>query len=366
MKIIIYIGHHKVGSTALQTYFAQNWLKFAQSGTLYPAVETKGFANNLRKALRSDEQAEELHFNVKEPHSALAYRMMADVSPRAIPSQFEAVPGLPQMFNAIRNQVEALEPHTLILCSEAFANFGQVDPSLIQRLLKNLPEAKELQVYCALRRPDTYIMSWHGQRLKVGEKAGLLQDDGLKQYFDGIHFDYALLLRAWIKAIKPGELILRNYADILSEGGSTVDFVKQVGLSLPDNLIQPTRANPSLPRSAYSIMYHANDDLSTDLAHRLSVYLQRHGKALSPVSDKDIELFGPEQRRTMRKNFEPIHRYLSKVSDSAGFFPDIDAVGDTLPVPEHEAGQQLLEALVAQDWREHGIGSYLKELQNRF
>ncbi|PRY92091.1 hypothetical protein [Donghicola tyrosinivorans] len=366
MKIIIYIGHHKVGSTALQNYFAQNWLKFVQSGILYPAVETRGFANNLKKALGAGDQVEDLHFNVKEPHSALAYRMMADVSPRPIPPQFDAVPGLPQMFNAIRNQVEALQPHTLILCSEAFSNFGQVGASLIQRLLENLPEAEELQVYCALRRPDTYLMSWHGQRLKVGEKAGLLQENGLAQYFDGIHFNYRTLLAPWLEEIEPNQLILRNYADILAEGGSTEDFAKQTGLKLPENLTQPTRANPSLPRSAYSIMYHANDDLSDGLAHQLSVYLQRNGKALSPVKDADVELFGAEQRAKMRRKFAPIHRYLAEIAGRPSFFPDISAVGKVLPVPEHDAGRQLLDALLSEDLPNEEIANYVKQLQQKF
>lgn len=39
MKVVFYIGHHKVGSTALQVYLSQNWLRLAQAGILYPAVE---------------------------------------------------------------------------------------------------------------------------------------------------------------------------------------------------------------------------------------------------------------------------------------------------------------------------------------
>ena len=52
MKIIIYIGHHKVGSTALQVFLSQNWLALVRAGILYPSVETSGFSHNLAEVLQ--------------------------------------------------------------------------------------------------------------------------------------------------------------------------------------------------------------------------------------------------------------------------------------------------------------------------
>ena len=45
MKVILYIGHHKVGSTALQVFLSQNSHRLLQAGILYPAVEMQGFSH---------------------------------------------------------------------------------------------------------------------------------------------------------------------------------------------------------------------------------------------------------------------------------------------------------------------------------
>ena len=193
MKVIFYIGHHKVGSTALQSFLTQNWRRLAKHGILYPAVESRGFAANLAHGLGQPLKGAVNDVNVREPHSALAYRMMAEVSERKVPPQFKRLPTAAQMLLAIQNQVRALRPEALILCSEAFANFGQVDPALIRSLADHFPKA-EFEIYCALRRPDEYLISWHGQRLKVGETVSALSQGGAASYYDNIHFNFRTAL----------------------------------------------------------------------------------------------------------------------------------------------------------------------------
>ncbi|MEZ0468588.1 hypothetical protein [Phaeobacter sp. SYSU ZJ3003] len=367
MKVILYIGHHKVGSTALQAYLSQNWCKLAKAGILYPAVETRGFANNLKKALGAGDQRAGQHVNIREPHSALAYRMMSDVSDRSVPPQFQAPPGTSQMFRAINNQADMLQPDILILCSEAFANFGQVDPNTITRLAKHLPKAtKEIQIYCALRRPDDYMISWHGQRLKVGEKPAPLQGDGFKQYQETIHFNYRLAVEAWTERMPKAQLILRNYSDILATGGSTEDFVAQTDLAVPDDMIPPGRANPSLPRAAFTIMRRANKELARPAAHALSVYLQKHGNDLSPVRNSDVEMFGAPQRQLMAEAFAPIHAYLNALTGQEAFFPDIDQMQACRPVPEEDATRQLLMALDPDAMPDPELQTYIRTLQKSF
>ena len=367
MKVVIYIGHHKVGSTALQAYLSQNWRKLAKAGILYPAVETRGFANNLKKSLGADDKLAVSHVNVREPHSALAYRMISDVSDRKIPPQFQALPGTSQMFHAINNQVEILQPDTLVLCSEAFANFGQVDPNAISRLANHLPKAtKEVQIYCALRRPDDYMISWHGQRLKVGEKPAPLMGDGVKQYQETIHFNYRLVVEAWHERMPKAQLTSRNYSDILATGGSIEDFIAQTGLSVPDNMVTPGRANPSLPRSAFAIMRRANEELSRPAAHALSVYLQRHGDDLSPVRNSDVEMFGAPQRLQVAEAFAPVHAYISALTGKESFFPDIDQMQVCRPVPEEEATRQLLISLDPEAMPNPELRNYIQTLKNSF
>nr|WP_169618090.1 hypothetical protein [Ruegeria sp. PR1b] len=350
MKVILYIGHHKVGSTALQAYLAQNWLQLAQAGILYPSVEGLGFASNLATILRPEapSQIKQGQVLVREPHSALAYRMIQDAISRPVPPQFNGHPATSQMLRTIQKQVEVLAPHTVILCSEAFANFGQVDAKLITQLCAPFQGA-DLHVYCALRRPDHYLASWHGQRLKVGEPAAPLEPGGLAQYANTIHFNYRNVLEPWIEQLPDATFSIRNYAEVVENGGSGEDFVLQTGLTLPEGMQAPGRANSSLPKASFPIMEQAVAHLPRPKVQALSQYFQAEGKALCRKADArngDVELFGEAQRKEMHRRFlKESETYLSQLTGQPAFFEGLDEVLIPRPLPAREAAHRLLQAL---------------------
>ena len=70
MKVILYIGHHKVGSTSLQVFLARNWAALAREGTLYPSVENRGYALNLRQS-RSLPNPPHLPAHLTDPQQSL-------------------------------------------------------------------------------------------------------------------------------------------------------------------------------------------------------------------------------------------------------------------------------------------------------
>ena len=364
MKVILYIGHHKVGSTALQGFMSQNWLRLARAGILYPAVESRGFANNLSKALSGQEKAETLPVNIREPHSALAYRMMAEVSDRKVPGQFKFLPPPGQMFQAIKNQIAWLKPHTVILCSEAFANFGQVDAALIRRLGKVFADV-EIEIYCALRRPDDYLVSWHGQRLKVGEKLPPLSKKAGDLYFDNIHFNFRTVVEPWTVEMPQARLILRDYADILAGGGSTEDFGRQIGAELPEGMLPAGRANTSLPRAAMEIVRQGNHDLAPPEARRLAQYFLNASAAPVPAPNADVEMFGARLRAEIAKRFAPIHDWLSQIAGREAFFPDFDEVAQVRPIPEATAAGDLLARIDPATLPNAALRDYIVARQKR-
>lgn len=361
MKIILYIGHHKVGSTALQVFLSQNWLKLIRAGILYPSVESRGFANNLARMLGDGDKAAQLPVNIREPHSALAYRMMSEVSPRKVPPQFNNLPASGQMFHALRAQANQMKPEAMVLSSEAFSNFGEVQPNLIKRLRSAFPKA-EFTIYCALRRPDEYLVSWHGQRLKVGEHVKPLHTGGTAPYFETIHFDFRKVVEAWAEHIPDARLILRNYADILAAGGSTEDFMAQCDIGFPTDLIPAGRANTSLPRAAMELARRGNHELPAEQARILRQYLLEHGDRLNPVKNADVEMFGPDQRAAMVKRFAPVHDYLSTLTGQP-FFPDIDQLSTPRPIPETRATAQLLDRIAPTDLPDPALRDYIAGLQ---
>lgn len=339
-KVVLYIGHHKVGSTSLQAFLSQNWLRLLQSGILYPSVETQGFAENLRRAMASCDEKDFLPVNVREPHSALAYRMMSEISTRKVPRQFKQLPASAQMFHALRNQVDALQPDTIILCSEVFSNFGGVDAALVSRLCGLFPDA-EFVVYCALRRPDDYLISWHGQRLKVGRAPDRLADGGVRQYFSTIHFDYRSVVEPWAERVPSAKLIVRNYADVVANGGSETDFLQHAEIRVPDGMIPAGRTNPSLPRAAMEIVRQGNSDLQQGSARALARFFLSRDTGLEPCPNSKVEMFGEALRAEMAEAFQPVHDYLCSLTGARAFFPDMEELARPRPVPEADAARQL-------------------------
>jgi len=374
MKVIIYIGHHKVGSTALQVFLSQNWQALARAGILYPNVEASGFAHTLAQALDPGRPMASTTgspgttgMNVREPHSALAYQMIAKASGRKVPPQFKRLPPVPQMLHAMRKQVEFLKPKTVILCSEVFANFGGVDPDLITQLMTAFPKAAtdvDVEIYGALRRPDDYLISWHGQRLKVGEPLESLDNGGLEPYFSTIHFNFRTMVEAWNDQLPDARLILRPYREILKSGGSVDDFIARISVDFPANLTPPGRANQSLSRAAMEIIRRANHDLPKAHSQALTQYFLTAKDAPDPTPNARVEMFGTPARQELARHFAPIHDYLSKLTGVLGFFDDIDEMARECPVPQAQAAAELLARIDPKTLPNKDVRSYIKALQN--
>lgn len=362
MKVILYFGHHKVGSTALQAYLARNALALLDRGILYPAIESEGMSHLLAQALGKQKKPALGCMNVREPHNALAFRMLAVKTGGKTPPWHGPLPGLHAMLNTLRHQVEVLQPQTVILCSEVFANFGAGHEDMIAKLHSLFPEA-EFELYCALRRPDEYIASWFGQRLRFGDKLEPLAGPGGVQT-GSIHFDYRRMVEPWVREFAGSPLHLRNYSDILAAGGSVQDFTAQAGCSFPKGLPVKGPSNKGLPRAAYEIIRRANHDLPPAQAQTLREFFLTAPEHLSPVRSSDVELFGADQREELAEAFVPIHAYLTELTGQPAFFPDIGEMRTPRPVPEQEATAQLLAKLDPATLPEPELRSFISSLQH--
>lgn len=368
MKVICYIGHHKVGSTSLQVFLSQNSYKLLKAGILYPSVEVLGLVNSLAKATRGKEVARVLPANIREPHSALAYTMMSIADGRPVPKQYRRLPSQPQMIHAIQTQVQQLQPNTVILCSEAFANFGAVDPNLITKLCEIFPNA-EFEIYCALRRPDTYLVSWHGQRLKVAEHLEPLREKGVYQYLNTIHFNYRLAVEAWKLRCPEGNLILRNYDDVIACGGSIQDFTTQVDVPFPDALEPAKRMNQSLPWATIEVVRRANIELDENDRIAVFQFMMNLPDTIRLVPNRDIEMLSKKIRQKLFAQFKPIHAYLNEASGSGAFFPDLDDMLNTRPVAELDAVKQMLSQLtpdILSKVKTDGAREFLSTLRHEY
>lgn len=370
MRVILFIGHHKVGSTSLQDFLSRNTVALARSGILYPAVDFEGMALMLATAISGKDPKDGLPINAREPHNALAFKMLAGKEKGRVPSYHVGLPSSPQMLRAIRKQVAFLKPHTVILAAEVFANFAPTGPSLITQLTGVFPEA-DFTVLATLRRIDAYLASWHGQRLKFGHELAPLRGDGMKGYFRNIHFDYRLMLEGWMQALPEAKVILRDYSAVRDVGGSIPDFVAQSGLKLPKRLRAEQRTNESLHRGVYEIARRGNKMLTAAQARELRQFLRAETPKLDLPPSDQIELFGAQNRARMVERFEPIHAFLGQALERAGgqapFFADQDEVAKCLAIPEMEVYAATLEKVVARKnaLEDDAIGDFLDALATR-
>ncbi|WP_204115933.1 hypothetical protein [Shimia biformata] len=346
MKVILYIGHHKVGSTALQQFLAKNSFRLLENGILYPATESEGLSYMIAKSVAGRDFDDHLPINIREPHNALAFRLMAQLENHRMPPFHTSIPGPNQIAAILQNQFTFLDPETVLICSEVLANFGGAGPQLIDQLLAMLGDV-DLEIYCALRRPDDYLASWHGQRLKFGHKLKPLSADALDGYVNSIHFNYRKMLEPWLKRCPDARLHIRNYADILRAGGSVADFMARTDIGWPDNLIPVDRANPSIPVALREIIRRGNHQLAPDQAEELRHGLMALRRTLDLPADPEIELFGAENRQRMYDAFQPHEAFLREVTGQTAFFPDLDQMLIARPMPEAEATAIALDQIAA-------------------
>lgn len=361
MKLVLFIGHHKVGSTSIQVFMAQNYFRLLQQGILYPAVESEGFVDHMARILAGADYSGVPPMNVREPHNALAFRFLADARGSSkVPDFHNNLPATRQMLEALRNQINQLSPETVILCSEVMSNFGPAAPDAIDTLRDLFSEA-EIQVYCALRRPDEYLASWHSQRLKFGHKIEPLRECWQAEYRRSVHFDYRRLLEPWLQRMPKARFTIRTYSEALATGGSIEDFVAQAGLDLPSNMIPAPHANLSLPAATAEIVRRANHQLAPADASDLRNYLQQNSRSFDLPKNNQVEVLGARERGHLAEAFSPIHDWLGQITDKPDFFPDVEQIGKLRPVSEAEATASALRQLKAPPESAGRLTNKLKE-----
>lgn len=349
MRLILFIGHFKTGSTSIQHYFARNWLGLLQRGVLYPAVESQAVSRAIRLSLQGrDEDLQGQGLNIVEPHNALALRLKNEDDGHSVPSYYPHPPSGFQMFEMIRNQIGALNPETTVLCSEVFALLGMTaQRSGVKRIHARLGQ-HDTTIYCSLRRPDEYLSSWHRQRLKFGEKLAPLRAGALRSYVDTAHFQQAKLVRGWMDGcFEDSTLILRNFEDIQKGQGSIVDFMTQTRIPAPANAVIPGMMNPSVPAAFAEIGRLALHALPREQALNIVHWLTSMRRVVPHPSDREVEVFGQPVRNVLVEMFRPVARDLSAMAGGTGFYTDLDDLSRVRPIPELDAVRVSLPLLVA-------------------
>jgi len=371
MRAICHIGHHKTGTTSLQAFLSCNAPSLLKAGILYPWVESQGAAFAVANAVGRLDPSEMLPINIREAHNALAFRMLADsVESWKVPSYHTDLPHSRQMLLALNNQIEAIRPDHIVLCSEVMSQFGKVAKGQIGRLRGiGLAGADEITIWCTLRRPDEQLVSWHGQQIRFGQAPAPLSDPENGLNLDWLHVDYRGVLEPWLDEIPEAKIVLRPYAETLAEGGSVKDFLKHAGIQFPKQLRSVPRMNVSLKPAVLALMREANLTLSGPAARELAQVLPLLTKGFTLARSSEVELLGQRARDRLLEHFLPIHDWLSEISGREALFTDLDEISRCRDIPESEAFRQLIDQILPDHFAQmqHAeIADFIAELCETF
>lgn len=347
MKLVIFIGHFKTGSSSIQSFLSSNYLALLNAGILYPSIESQGLSRNLAviRAGRDRSTAGD-SLNIIEPHNALALRLKNEDDGHGIPPYYPAPPSGFQMLQFLHNQIHELQPESVILCSEVFALLGMTaTASGVTRLAKRFA-SYDVTIYCNLRRPDEYLSSWHRQRLKFGARVEPLSGSGLDEYLDSAHFQQVAMIEGWMRHFPNAHLVLRNFDEVRKQGGSIVDFMRHSSLAFPAGLHIPRDQNPSVPSAFAEIGRRAILELPRDQAAEIVRWLTSARTRVRHPGDGDVEMFGPTNRARLADRFSSIATMLDRMTGDAPFYPDLDDMSRLRPIDDFSAAEAALPDLV--------------------
>ena len=343
MKLAFFIGHHKTGSTSIQTYLARHYLPLLQAGILYPAVESSGVASNLATVLHAEAQAQAENLSIREPHNALAFGLISEALKKEVPPWHNNLPSGFQMFQMIDAQIHALAPKHTIICSEVMSRFAEQGWPKIMPRIHNRFAHHDCSIVLNLRRIDDYLASWQLQTLKFGAVIDPLRHGAQAKFYQTAHFQYDSIVARWSKALPQARMVVRNYADVMAAGGSVVDFFAQSRIDYAPTNPLP-HLNTSLPYAFAEILRKANVAIPKHRSEMLN-YLLGAAQRIDLIPSSEVELFGASHRAALLKAFAPVHNRLSDFLGLEAFFPDLDEIALCRPIPEMTAAATALQAL---------------------
>jgi len=221
-RVILHIGRHKSGTSAIQMALGTNRDALAAQGVLYPRLPDPD--DNGR--------------NPGIAHHALA-RALDPRKDRAL---------LGPLAKAVRRAVKRQpDAHTLLLSSEAFQNIRR--PGRLKKFIAGF-QPEEVQIVCYAREHLDYALSGYRQMIQA-------QDRFLPfSRFAARHGDMAPFLEFWDGI---GRLDLAWYDDALAATGDiTDDFLARTGIALPAR--PAARRNPSIGGNLLWLRLLANRD----------------------------------------------------------------------------------------------------------
>ncbi len=218
-KVILHIGRHKSGTTALQEYMYahKKWLN--DNGFIYPQIYFRSTAHHL--------------LSLKFRHDKLKDLSKEDIDILLDQARSTIIK------NTLKDQI-------IIISAEGFQN---CDPGIIRRLFSK--GDFDVKIVCYFRDQVSYLATSYAQAIHQR-----LQDIDLNQYIKNANPNYYLFISEWKKYFD--NIVVRNFSKkTLINQDIIDDFIENVlELKRPDT--KQFISNPSLTRRYLSFKYMYN------------------------------------------------------------------------------------------------------------
>lgn len=236
-RVILHIGRHKTGTTAIQRFLRRNAELLAANGFCYPDYGIRGFGHHEIGASITREAVSRLKCNSGE------------------------------VVRELRNGLDAAlheQNSTVIISSESFQNCA---PAVVRKLF----DGYDVEVVVYLREQVRYLLSAYAQKVQATDYAETLESF----HQANSHSTYEEFLESWETEF-PSRVRVHNYDREELEGGNVVvDFaVRYLGLDSPvvAELCSGNDANPSLSRDLLEFKLRVNRGEALSEEHSLMLY----------------------------------------------------------------------------------------------
>lgn len=235
MKLVIHVGFHKTGTSAIQTFCRENRGQLAKKGILYP----KSGVPELK--------------NPSTPSSEAGHRLLQDV----LVSPTNKRSG--KLIKSIINEANSYEKiDTVVISSETFSAPRVKISTAASSLLKKYFTDIKILVY--LRRQDDWAESFYKEVLCWSGKREKRSFERFRNEFLPDWLDYNTRLEKYAAIFDEENLIVNSYDDRTNKN-IIQDFFSVLGLSVleQDEYQFPGYSNPSLPGALIPLMLEINN-----------------------------------------------------------------------------------------------------------
>jgi len=236
-KIILHIGRHKTGTTAIQRFLCSQRELLGSHGLYYPQYGIRGFG----------------HHNLG---ASLTRANLERAGESALDLMFEQL-------SALREEIGGLE-QTLIISSEAFQ---QCDPAVVRAFFAGF----DVEVVVYLREPVSYLVSAYAQKIHASDYTGSLEDF----YQSTFSKTYLPFINDWASVFRR-RLTVRVYDRVrLLDGNVVIDFCQHVlgiDAAVVSELYEPEDANPSLTSNLVEFKRFVNTHSPMPESHARMLY----------------------------------------------------------------------------------------------